>query len=128
MKKKVTLSITIVLLLVMITAMCVACVPKADKLQKKLQKKGYEVSISNTSEMFDAERDAQKVLIASKKGSASVLPELTVVWFKDKKTAEKAYKTIKKEIKDWGDPSKGYKVEQKGNTVIYGIKAAIKLV
>ena len=127
MKKKVVLSVAVVLLIVMVAVMCVACTPNSDNLKKKLEKKDYVVKVSTSkaeTSMFGD--DAEKVLMAGKKGSLS--PDLTVIWFKDSKSADKAYKDAQNTLEKLGDAGKDMKVVKKGKAVVSGKKDAVKLV
>lgn len=120
MKKKVVLSVAVVLLVVMVAVMCVACTPNADSLQKKLEKKDYKVVVQ------DGVGDTTKSLQAAK-GTDELL---MVSWFKDSETCKKYYDEAKANDSTFklifGD--KEYKIVKKGNAVAVGTKNAIKLV
>ena len=131
MKKKVVLSVAVVLLLVMVTAMCVACTPNADKLKDKLEDKGYKVSVNDATEKQKEETGVTKSLVANKKeiSLSALMPDLTVTWYKDSKSAKKAYDKAKDGLDEFNS-SMGTKfvVKKKGNAVVLGTEEAAKLV
>ncbi|MDE7070818.1 MAG: hypothetical protein K2O86_02450 [Clostridia bacterium] len=137
MKKKLVLSISVVLLLVLAVIACVACTPNADSVQKKLEGEGYEVEVievSSDSEDIVISTYAQigvtKVLRASK----SEDEYLTILWFSDSDKFNDAYKSAEEKIEEL----KGYaeeagitfnvKLVKKGKAIIQGTADAVKLV
>lgn len=85
MKKKIVLSVAVVLLVVMIATICVACTPSVDSVKKKFENKDYEVTTT------------EKSLVAVKKGEGGGLntvlgaKKITIVWYDDEESAQKAY-------------------------------------
>ena len=132
MKKKVVLSVAVVLLLVMVTAMCVACTPNADKIEKKLKENGYTVQVADATDKQTEETGATKGLMANKKefSLSALMPDLTITWYKDSKSAKKAYEDAKKGLEEAKDltGTNVYQVKRKGNAVMMGTEEALKLV
>lgn len=120
MKKKVVLSVAVVLLVVMVAAMCVACTPNADSLTKKLEKKDYKV-VNNPI----LGKDMEKAIVASNGEEM-----LYVTWYKTSDAAKEAYdkaKDGKEDMKQLFSKDVEFKVAKKGNAVAVGTKNAIKL-
>ena len=86
MKKKIVLSVAVVLLVVMIATICVACTPSIDSVKKKFENKEYEVT-----------KPTENSLVAVKKGEGGGLntvlgaKKITIVWYDDEESAQKAY-------------------------------------
>ena len=137
MKKKLVLSISVVLLLVLAVIACVACTPNADSVQKKLEGEGYEVEVievSSDSEDIVISTYAQigvtKVLRASK----SEEEYLTILWFSDSDKLNDAYKSAEEkieELKEYAEEAGitfNVKLVKKGKAIIQGTADAVKLV
>ena len=122
MKKKVVLSVAVVLLVVMVAVMCVACTPNPDNLKSKVKEKGY---VTIPSGILSLSKDITDSLAASNGEEV-----LVVIWYKDSDTCKSAYEKAqdnKDLVKDFfGD--KEFKVVKRGTAVCYGTKEAIKLV
>lgn len=107
MKKKVVLSVAVVLLIVMVAVMCVACTPTQKSVIKKFENKDYKVVGNEDSKVINCTKlsDAQSIIIT---------------WYDNeddaKKAEELALKTNSKET-----------VKRKGNAVGVGTKDAVKL-
>ena len=123
MKKKVVLSVAVVLLVVMVAVMCAACTPNSDKLKTKLEDKGYTVTVNNS---VSGNSDATKQLMAT---NLKEKEGVTVTWFKDSKTAKKYYEDANDNKGTfkllYGDD---VKIVKKGNAVVVGTENAVKLV
>ena len=133
MKKKVVLSVAVVVLVVMVAMMCAACTPNSDKLKEKFEKNDYVVTVitSKTALAMYGE-NVEKVLTATPKSTGildiNVIPDVIVVWYTDSNTAKEQYKKAQDNLKEAGDDAKDYKVVKKGNVVASGKKDAVKLV
>ena len=113
MKKKVVLSVAVVVLLVMVTAMCVACTPNIDNVEKKFNNKDYKTVLKT-----------EKSLSLAKMTNALIpTPESAIIiaWYDNTDDAKKAYDDA---IKAGGTKET---VKRKGNAVATGDKDAIKL-
>lgn len=108
MKKKIILSIALVLVIVMIATVCVACTPSVDSVAKKFTDKEYKVTKEdkrvNAVKIYEGEADRS----------------IDVVWYDDENTAKDAY--------DNAVAIEGEKrVKRKGNAVAIGDEASLKL-
>ena len=133
MKKKVVLAVSVVLLLVMVTAMCVACTPSSDKIKEKLEDNGYKVIVAEaTDEMKEEDANVTKTLLAYKKelSLTALMPDLSIAWYKDSKSAKEAYEEAQKSLEDMKSVlgTDTYQVKKKGNAVMMGTEEALKLV
>ncbi|MDE5654822.1 MAG: hypothetical protein K2I46_04355 [Clostridia bacterium] len=133
MKKKLVLSISVVLLLVMVVVACVACTPNADKVEKKLKDKGYSVNVEDISADGSgqyASLGVTKVLSASKSEDDYVI----VLWFKDSDKLNEAYEKAKAEFDEWKQAYEemggefNMKLVKKGKAIVQGSANAVKLV
>lgn len=137
MKKKAVLSVSIVLLLVIVVLACVACTPNSDNVKKKLEKNGYQVTVteisSNAGDKY-ADMGATKVLSAYK--GEAMEDYVYVVWFSDSEKLDKAYKDSKAQFdemkKAYEEMGMGkefdMKIVKKGKVLISGTATAVKLV
>ncbi len=137
MKKKLVLSISIVLLLVLAVIACVACTPNADSAQKKLEGKGYEVEVievSSDSEDIITSTYAQMGVTKVLRASKSEEEFLTILWFSDSDKLNDAYKKAEEEIEElkgyYEEAGKTFNVKlvKKGKAIIQGTANAVKLV
>ncbi|MDE5990310.1 MAG: hypothetical protein K2H36_01865 [Clostridia bacterium] len=114
MKKKIILSVALVLLVVMIATICVACTPSVDSVAKKFEKNEYSVTKTENS------------VVAVKKGEGGGLntilgaKEISIVWYEDEETAQKAYDA---KVTLLGEKC----VKKKGTAVASGDEDSVKL-
>ncbi len=109
MKKKLILSVAVVLLVVMVATICVACTPSVDSVAKKFEKKDYEVIKTDNS------------VTAVKKGDGLLDGyRIVIVWCDSDESADKLYETNKKLYGEKG-------VARKGNVVAGGDEDSIKI-
>ena len=140
MKKKLVLSVSVVLLLVMVALACVACTPSSDSVKKKLETEGYTVVVVEiSSNLFDdiegvdyKEMGVTKLLSATNtKNDEYVM----ILWFTDSKKLNEAYDEAKKELdelKEYYEENEeeefNLKLVKKGKALIQGTESAVKLV
>lgn len=109
MKKKVFLSVAVVLLVVMVAAMLVACTPSQKSVIKKFEDKGYTVVGGEESKVINCT-----------KVSLSDPQNVTITWFDNEDDAKEAYDAaLKLGTKET--------VKRKGNAVAVGTKDAVAL-
>lgn len=113
MKKKVVLSVAVVLLVVMVAIACVACTPSIDSVEKKFQKKDYETY---------AKTDNTLTMVKKGKGLATIIPDIIITWYENEDKAKDAYDAA---VKAPGASEKT--VKRKGNAVANGNEDAIKI-
>ena len=109
MKKKVVLSVAVVLLVVMVAVMCVACTPTQKSVMKKFEDKGYTVVGKEDSKVINCT-----------KISLSDPQSITITWFDNEDDAKEAYDLAL-------EAGSKETVKRKGNAVAVGTKDAIKL-
>ena len=137
MKKKLVLSISVVLLLVMVVVACVACTPNADKVEKKFKDKGYDVQVIEVSSDSEdpitseyAQMGVTKVIRASKSEDDYAV----ILWFEDSDKLNDAYKEAKAEFDEWKKAFEeegekfNMKLVKKGKAIVQGSSAAVKIV
>ena len=111
MKKKVVLSVAVVLLVVMVAVMCVACTPSQKSVINKFKNKDYKLLLGDEN---------SKVVTLTKAESLTSIKEITITWYDNeddaKKAEEAALKLGSKET-----------VKRKGNAVATGDKDSIKI-
>ncbi|MDE6614829.1 MAG: hypothetical protein K2K24_04905 [Clostridia bacterium] len=108
MKKKIFLSIALVLLVVMIATVCVACKPSIDNVAKKFESKEYKVDKSENS------------VVAVKINENGSDRSINIDWYDDEDLAKAAYE---KAVAIEGDK----RVKRKGNAVAVGDEESIKI-
>ena len=111
MKKKVVLSVAVVVLVVMVAVMCVACTPTQKSVINKFtsDKNGYKLILGD--------ENASVVTL-----SKSLTVSITITWYDNEDDAKKAYDVGVKA------PLQSEKtVKRKGNAVAIGDEASIKL-
>ncbi|MDE5756510.1 MAG: hypothetical protein K2I23_05400 [Clostridia bacterium] len=109
MKKKVVLSVAVVLLVVMVAVMCVACTPTQKSVMKKFEDKGYTVVGKEDSKV-----------ISCTKVSLSDPQSIIITWFDNEDDAKDAYEAAL-------EAGSKETVKRKGNAVAVGTKDAVKL-
>ncbi len=116
MKKKIILSVALVLLVVMVATVCVACTPSVDSVAKKFENKDYTITTKT-----------EKSLIAVKKGEDGGIigtivdsKNIEIIWYDDEESAKKAYDAA---VKLLGEK----RAKIKGNAVATGDEDSIKL-
>lgn len=104
MKKKIILSVALVLLIVMIATIFAACTPSVDSVAKKFENKDYKVT------------KTEKVIVATKllEGKA-----IEITWYDSEEDAKKIEEAFK------GDDNKT--IKRKGAAVAIGDADSIKL-
>lgn len=107
MKKKVVLSVAVVLLVVMVAVMCVACTPSQKSVIEKFEKEGYIVVGGEDSKVI---------------GATKITKNIEITWYDNEDDAKKAYEIS---IKLPGTSEKN--VKRKGNAVAVGDEESIKL-
>ena len=105
MKKKVVLSVAVVLLVVMIAVMCAACTPTQKSVIKKFEKNGYAVVGDENSKVINCTK-------------VSELQNVTITWYDNEDDAKAAETLANKGV---------LKVKRKGNAVAVGTQSAIDL-
>ncbi|MDE7071720.1 MAG: hypothetical protein K2O86_07070 [Clostridia bacterium] len=113
MKKKVVLSVAVVLLVVMVAVMCVACTPSQKSVINKFKKNEYT--------LFAGDENSD-VVILTKAESLTSIKQITITWFENEDKAKEAYNNS---IKLPGYSEKN--VKRKGNAVAVGDEDSIKL-
>ncbi len=111
MKKKLVLSVAIVLLVVMIATVCVACTPSQKSVIKKFESKGYKLIVG------DAEA---KVVNLTKVESLTSVKSITITWYENEEDAKKTEEAFKSE------DGKQF-MKRKGNAIAIGDEDSIKL-
>ncbi len=101
MKKKIVLSVAVVLLVVMIAVMCVACTPSVESVTKKYEKNEYKGGSTTI--------DGHSAAVFTK----NIVNTVTIVWFDNKDDAQAYYDA---QVKIWGKDC----VAKKGNAVAFG--------
>lgn len=114
MKKKIILSVAIVVLAVMLVSVFVACTPSVDKVDEKFKEEKY---LGGAIEVEDG--------IAGMTGAAAYTKLLegeaiTIWWFENGDDAKAAYEDLK------NDDSKD-NVYKKGNAIAFGTEGAIDI-
>ncbi len=114
MKKKIVLSVAVVLLVVMVAAICVACTPSIDSVEKKFNKNDYK-TVTKTENSLSLTKFSDSLI---------PVPEsiIAIVWYENEEKAKEAYDIA---IKLPGASEKT--VKRKGNAVATGDEAALKL-
>ncbi|MBD5100484.1 MAG: hypothetical protein HDT29_04345 [Clostridiales bacterium] len=115
MKKKIILSVALVLLVVMIATLCVACTPSVDSVANKYDKKGYDVTKTEKT-VSAAKAGDEGGLIGAIVNSKAV----TITWYDTEEDAQKAYDTA---VALFGE--KGAK--KKGTAVAVGDEDSLKI-
>ncbi len=107
MKKKVFLSVAIVVLAVMLVSVFVACTPSQEKVDEKFKEEGY-VGVATS--------------LGDYKGSiyTKITETITVFWFENSDDAKAAYEDLK------SDDSKK-NLCKKGNAIAFGTEGAIEI-
>lgn len=107
MKKKVFLSVAIVVLAVMLVSVFVACTPSQEKVDEKFKEEGY-VGIATS--------------LGEYKGSVytKLTESITVFWFENSEDANEAYDELK------SDDSKK-NLCKRGKAIAFGTEGAIDL-
>ncbi len=113
MKKKVILSVAVVLLVVMVAVMCVACTPSQKSVINKFRNKDYKLIVGD--------EDA-KLVTLTKAESLTSIKTITITWFESEDEAKEAYNNA---IKLPANSEKT--VKRKGNAVAVGDEDSIKL-
>lgn len=105
MKKKVVLSVAVVLLVVMVAVMLVACTPSQKSIIKKFEDNGYAVIGGEDSKMITCTKITESIIIT---------------WYDNEDDAKKVVDTFNSE--------NGKKfIARKGCAVAVGTEGAIKL-
>ncbi|MDE6474528.1 MAG: hypothetical protein K2L70_05450 [Clostridia bacterium] len=105
MKKKVVLSVAVVLLVVMVAVMCVACTPSQKSVIDKFKGEEYLVVGGETAKVITATKVGRKIVIT---------------WFDNEDDAKEAYDAaLKLGTKET--------VKRKGNAVAVGDADSIKI-
>lgn len=114
MKKRLILSVAVVLLVVMVACMCVACTPSEKSITKRFEKEGYSSTV--------ASKDGTTVAVYTKiEGTLGLDSKgCTVTWFENKDDAQKAYDEAMKVGSE-------KTVAKKGNAVAIGDEASIEI-
>ena len=112
MKKKVVLSVAVVLLVVMVAAICVACTPSMDSVEKKFQNKGYK-TFAQTDNTLTMTKFTDAIIPTPESS-------ITIVWYENEDKAKEAYEA---KLKVGSEDT----VKRKGNAVATGDKDAIKI-
>ncbi|MDE7336566.1 MAG: hypothetical protein K2N32_00425, partial [Clostridia bacterium] len=86
MKKKIVLSVALVLLVVMIATICVACTPSVDSVAKKFEKKEYSVTKTSNSVLAVKKGDDGGIL-----GAIIDSYKIEITWYDDEEKAKDAY-------------------------------------
>lgn len=107
MKKRIILSVALVLLVVMIATVCVACTPSVDSVAKKLEKKDYEINTKTETSIIAVKKDETD-------------KSISIIWYDDEESAKKAYDAA---VKLFGEK----RAKIKGNAVATGDEDSIKL-
>ncbi|MDE6210629.1 MAG: hypothetical protein K2O31_00945 [Clostridia bacterium] len=113
MKKKVVLSVAVVLLVVMVAVMCVACTPSQKSVIKKFENKDYKLIAGDAD---------SKVVNLTKAESLTSIKTITITWYDNEDDAKDAYEAS---IKLPGQSEKT--VKRKGNAVAIGDEDSIKI-
>ena len=113
MKKKVVLSVAVVLLVVMVAVMCVACTPSQKSVINKYRNKDYKVLSGDEN---------SRVVVLTKSESLTSLKKVTITWYDNEDDAKSAYETA---IKIPGYTEKNAK--RKGNAVAVGDEDSVKI-
>lgn len=111
MKKKVFLSVAVVLLVVMVAAMLVACTPSQKSVIKKFEGKDYKLIAGS---------EDSKVVNLTKVESLTSAKTITITWYDNEDDAKEAYDAALK----LGSKET---VKRKGNAVAVGDKDSIKI-
>ena len=122
MKKKLILSVSVALLVVMTMLLFVACAstPDAKKLAKKVEAKGYSVEYYDADTSHNEETFIQVLHAWNETSDGNAL---IVYWYPSEKEAKKAYDEFSKQF----DDEKDYGVKIKGKAVGLGIPSLLEL-
>ncbi|MBD5086184.1 MAG: hypothetical protein HDT32_02300 [Clostridiales bacterium] len=115
MKKKIILSVALVLLVVMIATICVACTPSVDSVANKFEKKGYTVTKTEKS-VSAAKKGDEGGLI----GAITNAKAIEIVWYDNEEDAQKAYDAA---VTLLGEKA----AKKKGNAVAVGDEDSLKI-
>lgn len=106
MKKKIILSVAIVVLAVMLVSVFVACTPDKDKVDEKFKEEGYigtNVTVSGyTGALY-----------------TKITETITIVWFEESEDAKKVYEELESENKE--------NLCKRGNAIAFGTEGAIEI-
>ena len=113
MKKKVVLTVAVVLLVVMVASLCVACTPSQKSVINKFKNKEYELILGDEN---------SAVVKLSKAESLTSYKTITITWYDNEEDAKAAYDAAVKA------PLQSEKtVKRKGNAVAVGDEDSIKI-
>lgn len=114
MKKKIILSVAVVLLVVMIATICAACTPSIDAVAKKFENKGYKATKTETT-VLAVKVDKEDGIVGAATG-----PKILITWYDNDEDAQKAYDAA---LKVGSEKT----VAKKGNAVAVGDEDSIKI-
>ncbi len=107
MKKKIILSVAIIVLAVMLVSVFVACTPDKDKVDEKFKEEGYigtNVTVSGyTGALY-----------------TKITETITIIWFENDDDAKEAYEELK------SDDSKD-NLCKRGKAIAFGSEGAIEI-
>jgi hypothetical protein len=116
MKKKIILSVALVLLVVMVATVCVACTPSVDSVAKKFENKDYTITTKTEKSLIAVKKGEDGGIIGSIVDSKNI----EIIWYDDEESAKKAYDAA---VKLFGEK----RAKIKGNAVATGDEDSIKL-
>ena len=116
--KKALKVISLALAMVCCAVMFIACVPATpEKAEKKLEKKGYTVVVTEITDAMEAmsdELDGVSYIVYGNKDGAMIY----AYYFEKGADARDAYKEMKEEKEEVGDALKDYVIKKSGKVVV----------
>ncbi len=86
MKKKIILSVALVLLVVMVATVCVACTPSVDSVAKKFENKDYTITTKTEKSLIAVKKGEDGGIIGSIVDSKNI----EIIWYDDEESAKKS--------------------------------------
>lgn len=127
MKKKIGVVLGVALVVVMLAAVLVACVPSdPDKAVKNLKDADYVAVKLSVSDLPFGDLDENKVS-AVVSGTKLLKDSVTLIYFKDTASAKDFYAELKEDYDKMSDKAKeNYDFGRSGSVVYYGTPDAVK--
>ena len=110
MKKKLILSVALVLLVVMIATVFAACTPSQKSVINKFENKDYKLIIGDAD---------SKIVTLTKAESLTSFKTITITWYDNEEDAKKVEETFKSDDKNF--------LKRKGNAVAIGDEESVKM-
>ena len=110
MKKKIILSVVLVLLVVMLATVFAACTPSQKSVINKFENKDYKLVLGDEN---------SKIVTLTKVESLTSIKTITITWYDNEEDAKKIEEAFKSDDKNF--------LKRKGNAVAIGDEASIKM-